>query len=128
MDGKLAMDVDPRNNGHVSLQELSRTETIIKTLTTKTQGGGHHLIYELPDGVHVSNSKDKFGPGIDIKTGAGAYLVMPGSAIDGRPYEWVIPPDCREPRPIVQAPEWVIERARGPQGQQEQRRRQALDR
>src|SRR5262249_22352098 len=86
MDGLATIDIDPRNGGAESLVELLRTETIPQTLVAATAGGGHHIIYRLPDRVNLANRRDAFGPGIDLKTGAGAYLVAAGSTIDGNAY------------------------------------------
>src|SRR5262249_51001079 len=106
MDGLATLAIDPRNGGVQSFEELLKTETITHTLVAQTAGGGHHIIYRLPAGVKLSSGKDKFGPGIDLKTGAGAYLVAAGSTIDGKAYEWF------RDRSIVEAPQWVIERAK----------------
>jgi hypothetical protein len=72
------------------------------TATTRTQGGGQHLIYVAPDGP-VGGGTHKLGPGIDIQA-HGKYVVMPGSTIEGRMY-------AREnARPPSFAPPWLVER------------------
>jgi hypothetical protein len=105
-DGKIVLDVDPRNGGAGSFNQLALIEDFPKTARAKTQGGGHHIIYRTPDRVSVSKSKGRFGPGIDVQASAGAYIVLPGSTIDGRPYQW------GNDRPIAEAPAWMVDRAK----------------
>jgi hypothetical protein len=112
MEGYLALDVDPRNGGQASLVKLieDHKEDFPRTLCVKTQSGGTHVIFKLPEGVRLSSSKNKFGPGIDIKTGAGNYLVAAGSTIDGKSYEWLKRPDADKPGDPALCPTWIIER------------------
>ncbi len=106
MDGKLGLDIDPRNGGLESLKTLCAVEEFPKTLRSRTQGGGTHMIYALPNGVRLGKSKGRFGAGIDVQASASAYLVLPGSTIDGRPYEWA------NDEPVREAPAWVVDRAK----------------
>ena len=109
MDGYAALDIDPRNGGFETFKPLSESENLkdYKTLLTRTQGGGAHMIYAIPAGERLKSRANTFGPGVDLKTGAGAYLVAPGSTIDGRPYTW------SNDRPIIPLPEGLAVRARG---------------
>jgi hypothetical protein len=115
MDGYATADIDPRNGGEDSLVALKEIFKDSKnhTLVAKTAGGGQHVIYRLPDRVRLKNGKDVFGKGIDLKTGAGAYLVAPGSVIKDNPkhphcdgeYKWF------RDRPIAGMPQELIELA-----------------
>lgn len=103
----LVVDVDPRNGGSESLAALLLTEEFTKTATSRTQGGGAHIIYALPEHTVVRGGANKLGKGVDIKS-FGGYIVAPGSAIDGRPYAWANDFD------IAIAPEWLVARCKAP--------------
>jgi hypothetical protein len=106
MGGLIAVDVDLRKNGDASFRELDASDGFPDTLRTMSWSGGNHNVYTLPDHTHVSNSANVFAPGIDIKSGHGAYLVMPGSTIEGREYRWAndLPPTL--------CPPWIIDRCK----------------
>lgn len=76
--GKLVLDIDPRSEGSWdSVKDLPKTR---KHLSGRGDGGGH-LIYALTDkqiqGGVKTNAKPF--PGVDTKSGAGSYVVLPGS-------------------------------------------------
>jgi hypothetical protein len=99
----LVVDIDPRNGGDASAKALHELTPFPKTLCSKTQGGGAHMIYRLPDGLLVSGKNHQLGRGIDIKSDRG-LIVAPGSTFEGRPYTWL------NSRPIAPAPQWLIEK------------------
>jgi hypothetical protein len=106
----IVIDVDPRKKGDETFAELELSEEFPTTARAKTQGGGVHIYYALPDGVDpdtIKGGNDALGPGIDVKT-KGGYVVAPGSTIDGRQYEWAYD------GPIAPAPEWLIKRLQAP--------------
>lgn len=82
-------------NGHHSLPETRRS---------KTPSGGWHLYFTIPDGIEISSSAGKLGPGLDVRA-AGGYVVAPPSVVDGRAYEWVNGFD----EPIATLPDWLAE-------------------
>jgi hypothetical protein len=98
----IVVDVDPRNGGDDTFAGLIAAEyNFPETATTRTQGGGRHLIYVSPVGP-LKGGNHKLGDGVDVKAGGG-NLVMPGSTIEGRMY-------TREnARPPAFAPQWVID-------------------
>lgn len=97
----VVVDIDPRNGGDDTFAGLLAVEyDFPETATTRTQGGGRHLIYVAPDGP-LKGGNHKLGQGVDVKA-AGAYVLMPGSTIDGRMY-------AREnARPPAFAPPWLV--------------------
>lgn len=109
MDGYAAVDIDTRHGGWDTFKELSLTEDLPnhRTLLTRTASNGAHMIYSVPEGERLKNGANKFGQGIDLKTGAGAYLVAPGSTIGDKAYSWT------NDRPIALMPPGLLERARG---------------
>lgn len=107
--GKGAVDIDLRKGGDKTFlplaAELELSKEDNKTLLTETASGGNHFVYALPPGIRLKSRNDQFGRGIDLKSGPGAYLVMPGSTIDGNAYKWV------NDRPIRQMLPGLVERA-----------------
>lgn len=80
-----------------------------ETLTSRTPSGGiHHFYYGV-----CANSQDKVGPAIDTRGsgGHGGYVLLPGSSVDGRPYEWATAYDpvrqANDRAVIADLPEWV---------------------
>jgi|GEM_PF-2356520 len=113
VDGAV-LDVDPRNGGDESLQQLQRDRGAIPdTWRVLTGGGGEHHYFILPDGVTVKSGPLEGYPGLDIKT-LGSLVIAPGSVhASGRRYEWdgaAHPEDM----PRAEAPAWLIELARRP--------------
>ena len=86
--GFVALDVDPRHGGHVSLEELeAKLGELPKTVEAETGSGGRHILFKHP-GTKVSNSAGLLGPGLDVR-GDGGYIVAPPSLhASGRRYTW----------------------------------------
>lgn len=85
-DGFLVIDVDVRNGGKRPPELQTRFHA-----SGRGDGGGH-LIYRLTAEQREMGFKSgahRLGPGLDIKTGAGNYVVLPPSIHpdSGRPYE-----------------------------------------
>jgi hypothetical protein len=98
----IVVDIDKRNGGDETFAGLFAAEyDFPETATTRTQGGGRHLIYVAPDGP-VKGGTHKLGKGIDIQS-RGKYVVMPGSTIEGRMYV------REDARPPVFAPAWLVD-------------------
>jgi putative DNA primase/helicase len=82
-NGRVAVDVDPRNGGEESLHDLG---PLPETVSALTGGGGQHLVFKA-DG-QVGDRKGLL-PGVDLI--ANGYIVAPPSRhISGRRYEWEI--------------------------------------
>ncbi|MEY9506930.1 hypothetical protein ABIE87_006488 [Bradyrhizobium diazoefficiens] len=107
---KLVLDIDIRNDGHVSFKEFTEMAQLVgdeftKTAVHKTQGGGRHIIFQLPEHTHIKGGAHKFGRGVDLKSWNG-YILLPGSTIDGKQY------DRHNDAPIALAPQWLIEKGK----------------
>ena len=88
LSGHVVLDIDPRNDGDVSLRALeARSSPLPRTWRSLTGGGGEHIWFVLPPGTTIRGGNDKLGRGIDVKTGAGSYVVAPPSITHAR-YEW----------------------------------------
>jgi putative DNA primase/helicase len=104
--GRLAVDVDPRNGGDHSLDELrAKRGQLPKTAEQITGGGGRHFIYRYGGGAVPKN----LALGIDLK-GDGGYIVLaPSIHASGNRYRW----DGVDGRKAIldpaEAPQWLTE-------------------
>lgn len=104
--GWLALDIDPRHGGDVSLTTLieEHGDEWLETMQAKTGGGGHHIIFKYPQGSNIRNSTGRLGEGIDVRSEGGYIIVAPSLHASGRPYEWL---NNTEP---AELPEWLLKR------------------
>lgn len=95
--GVVVLDVDPRNNGDVTLREMeAQFGALPSTLSAETGSGGWHYWF-----TYNGPAKGKVGEGLDIKK-TGGYLVLPPSVhASGGTYRWT------NTRPAVPAPRWL---------------------
>ena len=87
--GLAVIDIDPRNGGESSLQELERVHGLFpRTVEVLTGGRGLHFYFACGDQVPAPSSSGRLGPGIDVK-GDGGYVVAPPSLhASGESYRW----------------------------------------
>jgi Bifunctional DNA primase/polymerase, N-terminal/DnaB-like helicase C terminal domain len=99
----LALDVDPRNGGHETLQALEAEHGALPdTLTARTGGGGLHAFFRVPAGLSWPK---ELADGIDLKGNRSYVLAAPSIHPDtGKLYEWITPLDT----PLAEAPAWVV--------------------
>ena len=82
---RIAVDIDPRNGGDDSLEQLvSEHGRLPDTAEQMTGGGGRHIIFQDP-GVPVPKALAR---GIDLKGHGGYIVVAPSMHPSGRRYEW----------------------------------------
>ncbi|WP_396124806.1 bifunctional DNA primase/polymerase [Corynebacterium sp. HS2168-gen11] len=74
----IVLDVDPRNDGMTTWEQINNNQPIDNTLVVRTGSGGLHVWFSLPYAIAPTWIRATAGAGIDIKTHKG-YLVMPGS-------------------------------------------------
>ncbi len=110
-DGYVVPDVDPRNGGEASIDQLlAQYGPLPDGPLCLTGGGGKHLWMRAPAGVPVA--KGRLLPGIDLQA-TGAYVVMPPSRhVSGGRYEWEASADLLDGYPIPNAPEWLVKLCR----------------
>jgi len=105
LGGLVVVDIDPRNGGDVDALPHSLPDTCI----AQTGGGGKHFVYRAVDGVRYPGHPAK---GIDVKSGAGAYIVVePSIHESGWRYCWL-----DESEPWLQEPSnapWWLAQALG---------------
>ena len=99
--GFWVLDIDPRNGGDDSLEDLIlENDQLPDTLIAHTGGGGRHFFFKIPEnGIKCG----KLAEGIDIK-GEGGYVVAPPSNhVSGGVYSWHF-----KDAEILDAPDWLL--------------------
>ena len=102
------LDVDPRNGGEASLEDLqARIGKLSGTVMQLTPGSGYHFLFRLPDHMDIRSLKLPDFPGIDIK-GTGGFVLVPPSQVGGRSYVWE---ESSRPGeiPMAEAPAGLLE-------------------
>jgi len=104
--GLVAIDVDPRNGGVETFEQLQAAHGNLRSsVTAFTGGGGEHHVFVIPPGAQL-NLPGTLGPGVDLK--ANGYIVAePSIHPSGRRYDWEAsssPLDGAVPSPL---PDWL---------------------
>jgi hypothetical protein len=85
--GLVVVDVDARHGGHDSLAQLERVHgPLPPTIEAITGGGGRHLYYAHPGGMHPN--RVAMHPGIDLRGDGGCVVAPPSVHPSGRVYAW----------------------------------------
>ena len=105
--GLLVIDVDPRNGGDDSLDDLRAKYGLFPdTAEQMTGGGGRHVIFRHP-GVSVPK---ELAPGIDLKGDGGYIVVAPSIHPNGNPYSWDGAAGVKALLKPAEPPAWLLER------------------
>lgn len=106
ISGFFVLDIDPRNGGEESLEELERIYgKIPKTKLVLTGGGGQHLYFSYPR-VNIGCRSNLFR-GIDIKGDGGYVLAPPSLHISNHRYEWEV---SSFENNLAPPPQWLLKR------------------
>lgn len=101
--GLVVLDVDPRHGGDESLRVLGEQHgRLPQTATSRTGGGGHHLLFAHPGG-RIRN-KVNLAAGLDIRADGGYIVAPPSLHASGQRYEWDEDPDDSLSPP----PQWLL--------------------
>lgn len=89
-DGVVVLDIDPRNGGSASFNQMV-TDLGIRghweTYIAKTGGGGRHILLGVPAGFKAYGQAPGY-PGVDIKQHGGYIVAPPSVHPNGEPYAW----------------------------------------
>lgn len=103
-EGIVVVDVDPRDDGDLSLAELVREHGGLRaTWTAWTGGGGLHAWYRS-----YGPYRAKLCTGVDLKSHSGYVVAPPSLHKSGRRYVWA------NALPIAPAPRWLARMAMQP--------------
>lgn len=106
--GVWTLDVDGEDGAEALGTLTAHHGRLPDTVTSRTGGGGWHLLYRMPSDRDVRNSASKVGPSIDVR-GTGGYAVLPPSGhASGRFYTW-LPGRGPEDLSVAEAPRWLLE-------------------
>ncbi len=101
----VAVDIDPRNGGMDSIEQLEDKHGKIESDVLQfTGGGGEHRVFYIPEGTQ--NLPGTLGAGIDLKRN-GYIVVEPSGHYSGGSYEWEAssnPLEAVAPSPL---PDWI---------------------
>lgn len=107
--GIVVLDIDPRNGGNDSLARLAKKGCVLPPgPRARTGNNGLHFFFRYHPGV--TNSKKRFGEGIDVKS-TGGYVVgapsftAPSRDGPGGHYTWEVSPFGT---PVPRLPIWAI--------------------
>ena len=113
--GLVVVDVDVRNDGHISLLELeSNHEMLPETVQVLTGGGGQHFCFRHSGGS-VNGGRLQGYPGIDIKADGGYVVGVGSDHMSGKRYEWEISSVLGEVA-LAELPEWLLKLMRSTNG------------
>ncbi|MDP9355886.1 MAG: bifunctional DNA primase/polymerase, partial [Chloroflexota bacterium] len=103
--GIIVLDVDGEA-GQATFHDLTRRlGPLPPTVTARTGGGGHHLVFAHP-GRHV-RTKAGIGPSLDIRGDGGYILVAPSHHASGRTYRWEAGHSPHDLPPAALPPAWA---------------------
>lgn len=103
--GLVAIDVDPRNGGLFTFEQLEAKHGRISSgIEQFTGGGGQHFIYSNPHGVN--GLPGDLGPGVDLKAN-GYIMVWPSMHASGVQYEFEDSSDPLHGAVPSPLPDWI---------------------
>jgi putative DNA primase/helicase len=102
--GVVVLDIDPRDGGLESLQELmDRHGPLPQTPIAESGGGGLHYYFAARGEIRSR----KIAPGVELKADGGYIVAPPSLHPNGKPYRWLkghSPKDL----PLAELPEWIL--------------------
>ena len=98
-----AVDIDPRNDGHITIADLeAKHGPVASDLLQFTGGGGEHRVFKAPGGTLPG----ALGKGIDLK--ANGYIMLePSNHLSGGSYAWEASSDPRDGIEASPLPAWI---------------------
>lgn len=109
--GLVVIDVDPRNEGLRTLEQIERVNGPLwdtSALLARSGGGGFHYVYRASPELHVPA---KLGPGIDVIAGNRYFIAPPSRHPSGNRYQWEAtagPFDASALAAMPAPPAWLV--------------------
>src|SRR5574343_552490 len=103
--GLCAIDIDPRNGGLETIDQIEAQHgPLTSDLLQFTGGGGEHRVFQLPgNGMTLPG---KLGPGVDVKLN-GYIMLEPSNHLSGHTYAWEASSDPRDGLMASPLPDWL---------------------
>ncbi|BEQ13874.1 phage/plasmid primase, P4 family [Desulfoferula mesophila] len=106
--GIFVLDVDPKNGGDESLDQLlQQYGPLPSTVISNTGGGGKHIVFAYPPNSDIGNSAGRIGPGLDIRGDRGQIVAPPSIHALGGVYAWDKDHHTDDVA-IADAPPWLL--------------------
>lgn len=113
LDDRVVIDIDVANDkpgdatwaAVLAKRGVDADDPTLATLRYRTGRGGVQMVFMVPAGVKAASIPDKLGDAVDLKRGAGHYVMVPGSVTDSA-YE------VTRDAPALILPPWVIDVAK----------------
>ena len=103
VSGLCAVDIDPRNGGGHTIDDLEAKHGKIESdVVQLTGGGGEHRVFQRPEG----SLPGTLGKGVDLKLN-GYIMAYPSNHISGGAYEWEGSSDPLEGAIASCLPDWI---------------------
>lgn len=105
--GFWVLDIDPRNGGEYSLNDLIADQGALPdTVIQETGGGGLHYLFHWPSDGRLPRRSPRAG--IDVKGEGGYILAAPSVHPNGKEYCWQ---ELSRPLqiPVCPGPEWLLD-------------------
>lgn len=107
--GLMAVDIDPRNGGDWTIEDLESIHGEIKSdVLALTGGGGEHRVFIKPEGTLAGT----LGKGVDLKLN-GYIIVEPSNHASGGVYEWDSGCNPLEGAIAPPLPDWIRSHSAG---------------
>lgn len=101
--GLCAIDIDPRNGGDYTIEDLEDIHGPIEPdILQYTGGGGEHRVFLRPEG----NLPGKLGSGVDVKLN-GYIIAEPSNHVSGGEYVWDADASPLEGAVAGPLPDWI---------------------
>ncbi|MBP9803295.1 MAG: bifunctional DNA primase/polymerase [Candidatus Accumulibacter sp.] len=102
--GLCAIDIDPRNGGLLTMENIeARNGPLMSDVLAFTGGGGEHRVFQLPVGYQLPG---KLGDGVDVKVN-GYIIVEPSNHVSGHCYSWEASSDPLHGAVPSPLPDWI---------------------
>lgn len=99
-----AIDIDPRNGGLETMDQIeAQYGPLTSDLTQFTGGGGEHRVFLRPT---MGSLPGKLGPGVDVKLN-GYIMLEPSNHKSGKEYSWEASSDPRDGVMASPLPDWL---------------------
>ncbi|MBC7853168.1 MAG: bifunctional DNA primase/polymerase [Pirellulaceae bacterium] len=108
----VVIDVDGHDNPWLADSPHLVAE-LAQACVATTPRGGRHYYFRQPAGATIRCSTGRIAPGVDVR-GAGGYVLLPPSAVDGKPYQWVAGLELENPPgELSPPPDWLTSQLEG---------------
>ena len=102
--GLCAIDIDPRNGGFQTIDNIeAQYGPLASDLLQFTGGGGEHRLFQMPASLNLPG---KLGAGVDVKVN-GYIMLEPSNHASGKHYGWEASSDPRDGVLASPLPDWI---------------------